>query len=411
MMIWGLLFSLVLGTASAARAEDPSAECTYRNLYEEHSSPLHEIPIYDQRESGLCYAYTTSQLTEFYLRKTRQWNTDAHVDPLWVAIAYKGGHTRGIRILGNQLDGGFFNTAFRDLEALGICDPAVLESSITDYKQGSKLDNPDFFLIFEMIWDLRAKRADLFPADAPNFSAILKELAKIAEFRTIRDRIDAQSRYGRDTAAQFERDMQSLVQIIAKVPAANVAKSLKIKYLRNVVLGACRGKSLLKPELPDAITMGLGWESNRVLKNGMDRMLDAPETLPVGIGYCWNIFEDDPTLRQAAERRNGIFPRILKAVIPSCGAHYSVVVGRRKALGGSCQYLIRNTYGQDFWTKRYECLCEKSPGRYENCRYDPKTSPKSDSVVGCWIDEKPLLNSLYDVSVLSRSEIDDFFHR
>jgi hypothetical protein len=136
-------------------------------------------------------------------------------------------------------------------------------------------------------------------------------------------------------------------------------------------------------------------------------MLDARSPAPVGIGYCARIYADDPAVAALAAKSSRFLPRLAKVLDPNCSAHYSMIVGRRKAANGTCQYLIRNTSGTGFWTKRYGCLCEKANhAGFENCHYDAKTSPKSDRVVGCWIDEEPILNSLYDVSVLKRNVLD-----
>lgn len=416
-------------------AADPKDPCGPVNFYERPTDPIAEIPIYQQGETDLCYAYTAAQLTEYYLRKNGSWKTDDHINPLWIAIAYKGGRSKGIRIKNNELGHGFFHTAFVDMADLGICSPDVFEKALFDFKTKfaanhkprsprSKFDlpvlsDPDFFYLFEAIWDQRA-RSDRFytPKTRDEFREYLsaiKQLSLRPDFRRISQRAfghifashrtDGTTISDRAMSAQkiLQRELRQIHEIVLDVPETWVAKRKKIRYLRDVVFQACTGDALMKPELPEVKSMGLGWASNRRLKAGIDRMLDAVDPQPVGIGYCAKFYSANDTKAKKGARRNGLLPRGLKAINKNCAPHYSMIVGRRKSpTNGSCQYLVRNTYGRDFWTKRYECLCEKTDGTgFEKCRHTDAV-PKSDRVVGCWVDQKPMLNALYDVSVLGK---------
>ncbi len=397
---------------------EAAENCGYRNLYETPDDPLSQIPIYEQGETDLCYAYTAAQLTEYYLRKNSLWHAEDHINPLWIAIAYKGGHSKGIRIKTNELGHGFFNTAFKDMADLGICDPRVFEKSLAAYKDRSRLSDPDFFFLYEAIWDQRARHENIFTKTGQEYDQAIKALSARADFQRISARafahlLDSESSSGSSPATKMraaerllERELRKIHRIVKDVPEDWVAKRKKIRYLREVVFGACTGQALLKPELPKSESIGFGWATNRKLKLGIDRMLDAPVPAPAGIGYCGRIYSDDSGIGAKAGRRNGFLPRIAKAINPKCSAHYSLIVGRRKSDAGGCQYLVRNSYGRDFWTERYDCLCEKKNHLgYETCRYNKDTSPTSDRVVGCWIDEKPILNSLYDVSTLRKRDL------
>lgn len=431
-----LVLVSLLVSSSLALAAVASDDCTYRNLYELPNDPLADIPIYEQGETDLCYAYTAAQLTEYYLRKNETWTGDAHLNPLWIAIAYKGGHSRGIRIKNNELGHGFFHTAFNDMADLGICDPKVFEQSLAEYKGASVLTDPDFFFLYEQMWDQRARHDNFFTKTPQEYEAAMKKLEARPDFQRIRDRAFAHtldstlgSLGGSSKGTRvdgkpdgglfpdpakvlnakflFERELRRIHRIVKEVPEKWVAKAKKIKYLRNAVFGACRGDALWKPDFPETKSLGLGWASNAKLKRGIDSMLDAVVPQPVGIGYCAKIYEDDDAEAARAAKRSWLLPRAAKVLDNAkCSAHYSMIVGRRRAESGKCQYLVRNTYGRDYWTKRYECLCEKAGGSgFEACHYDAKDSPTSNRVVGCWIDETPILNSLYDVSVLKKDEL------
>jgi hypothetical protein len=391
-----ILSALVLVAATTAPSAFAAEDCSTRNLYEIPSNPIHEIPIADQGETALCYAYTVGQLTEAYLRESGQWKLDGHIDPLWAALTYKSGTSTGIRIRPNTLGNGLFKTAFHDLEKAGICDPSVASQAIERYKNGSLLEDADFFQVFELLWDLRAEKPEYFEGSAIDFSAIFSSLASEYRFKGIAERLGKRP--------EFDRDIRALISQIAGIRSEVFKSSLKISYLRSVVLKDCSGDALLHFKLPKPESRGLTFETNASLKRGIDRMLDTASPLPVGIGYCAGIYSRNAKYFENASRRGALLPRFTKALRYTCGAHYSTVVGRRKNEYGKCQYLVRNTYGRDFWTKRYECLC-KNGNRFEACKYDEEHSPKSDSVVGCWFDEEPLLNSLYDVSTLTDEEI------
>lgn len=430
---WVPAFELAAPSENAA--EESAAGCRSMNFYERARDPLAEIPIYEQGETDLCYAYTAAQLTEYYLRKSSAWVGDEHVNPLWIAIAYKGGHSRGIRIKNNELGHGFFHTAFKDMADLGICDPKVFERALFGFKEKfadayqrptllahgrtgdlsvPSLADPDFFFLFEEMWNQRARGDRFFTektrGDFREFEAAIEQLAARPDFRRIRDRAFAHfsrsAPEGFRNDALFDRELRRIHDIVMDVPDAWVAKRKKIRYLRDVVFQACTGDALLKPDLPEVKSMGLLWASNRRLKSAIDRMLDSLDPQPIGIGYCSLIYHADDASAKKGAKRNPLLPRLSRTLGKDCMAHYSMIVGRRKSpTANACQYLVRNTYGRDFWTKRYDCLCEKA-GRqgFEDCRYSD-ASPKSDRVVGCWIDEKPLLSALYDVSALRKKNL------
>ncbi len=398
---FGIFLSLVLAMAAGtSRAEET---CSPVNLYEDAANPLQVMPISHQGETSLCYAYTAAQLTEYVLRKDGQWTGDAHLNPLWIAISYKGGKSRGIRFQRNQLGHGFFQTAFHDMEKLGICDPSVFEAAIHDYKGDSVLSDPDYFFLFEEFWEQRAKSRGLFGKGDIDFEATLKKLEKTADYVNIRTRVFgrmAETRE-RDPGARFEVELRRIFAVVRDVPEVWIKKKNKMRYLREVVLAGCKGDVLKHPDLPESKSIGLGWATNAKLERAISSQLDTSSPQPVGIGYCAKIYEEDDRSAKRAGSHLKILPRAVKVLANGrCEAHYSLVVGRRPTSSG-CQYLVRNTYGRDFWTHRYECFCVNEAGDgYESCRFNPEKPESTDRVLGCWIDRKPLLNSVYDIAVL-----------
>ena len=417
------VLATLLSLPFSARSDD--APCTYRTVYDSPDSPIHDIPIYDQGNTTLCYAYTAAQMTEYYLRKLGEWplagssssgssngisnngSKEHHIPPLWVAVNYKGSRKLGIRFRKNNVGNGYIQTALADLGRAGFCDSETYDREISKFKNGISFNDADFLLFFEGFWQRRRNRPDEGYAEAIRnllknrvYGNTVKEMMghEISE----EDEMSSQEIPGDMTPEippGIYLDLKQIFETVSEVPFSMIQKKEKMDYLKDVVLASCKGDQISPANLPKRKAFGLGFGSNSKLKRLIDEKLNLAESEPIGIGYCSRVYSSKPG---GAVKRKAFLPRFLRLLNDgACGAHYSMVVGRRPAAGGSCEYLVRNTAGKGFWSKNRDCLCEKKNGAgYENCRFSSE-SKTSDRVVGCWVGEEPLLNSTYDLSVMS----------
>jgi hypothetical protein len=70
----------------------------------------------------------------------------------------------------------------------------------------------------------------------------------------------------------------------------------------------------------------------------------------VGISYCSALLESGPEWKKNLSQTEDFFRA------PDCRFHASIVVGKRQK-NGSCQFLIRNSWGTDCgaYAKNWEC--------------------------------------------------------
>ena len=101
----------------------------------------------------------------------------------------------------------------------------------------------------------------------------------------------------------------------------------------------------------------------------MTKQLNRKKSTGMGISYCAKVLKK-PQYVGFIGRRTSIDSK--------CGNHASLVVGKR-ARGGKCQFLVRNTWGNSC---RYKWECERN---------------KKGKEEGIWIDAEALINNIYEL--------------
>lgn len=121
---------------------------------------------------------------------------------------------------------------------------------------------------------------------------------------------------------------------------------------------------------------------------------------PISIAYCSNVWKD-PEYHGILPNSRGIRDRVRSG----CDYHESLIVGK-KEFGGSCHFLVRNTWGNN-WTKdneRWKCVCRnKTTNEYiEECH--PDSHLASDySIEACWLPGTTLKKNIGQVTFFSGS--------
>lgn len=122
-----------------------------------------------------------------------------------------------------------------------------------------------------------------------------------------------------------------------------------VSFLSQTFAGACKGHTLEVPSPPPPRSYyGFREDDLAVRRAGLRAPLDtltSSQDLPVGITFCADVLEDRKALGVG---RNGR-PH-------NCKSHHSaLVVGKRPASDGTCEYLVRNSFGNSCNAYDWEC--------------------------------------------------------
>lgn len=351
-----------------------SADCTPVNLYDSQTSPFHRMPIYNQGELNTCYAYTASQLIDFY-RFTKDQNATELTNPIWTALIHK--INTPIHWNPDNLDFSRMTWVFDNLEDHGICKAEVMERAIDKLRNGnSNLTDEDILFFFQSLWD-----------EFHNTKKIYHSREKT--YQQAYDTVSKNEYFGGKIKTSLAEQFHFIVYRF---------EDKRLDALKNGVFGECKGMNLLPIELPPRKSSGFGFASNAKIQRHIEETL--ADSVPMGIGYCYNLVQNGPGFRGIKFK-----PRIIGMAFKNelCAAHYSMVVGKRpNAETGKCEYLIRNSFGTGFWTDKWNCTCRNSK-KTKNEYFDCKASEaikESLEVVGCWIDSGDLAENTFDLTRL-----------
>lgn len=169
----------------------------------------------------------------------------------------------------------------------------------------------------------------------------------------------------------------------SSLPSVNDLKSsnlTSVQMLASLLSSNCQAKRPLT--IPKAHKFNFEQlPDDQAFTSMLETKIDSLKS-PISIAYCANVWKD------AEYRGIGLnWKGVRDSLKKDCHYHESLVVGRKK-LGGSCNLLVRNTWGTN-WTadnKNWKCVCRnKSTGAYvDEC--SAQTHPDSEySVEGCWL--------------------------
>jgi hypothetical protein len=119
---------------------------------------------------------------------------------------------------------------------------------------------------------------------------------------------------------------------------------------------------------------------------------------PSIINFCAEVLYR-PQYRGIKKEDGGIWDRNSRAnTNDNCGNHSSLVTGKR-LINGSCQYLIRNSWGSNWAPKHLSCACKTSQKYYPDCPKTAKTEAEARELservyVGCWVPASDLVPNI-----------------
>ncbi|MBI2606359.1 MAG: hypothetical protein HYW49_09795 [Deltaproteobacteria bacterium] len=372
--------ALLLSTVSLAADRD----CSPVNLYENPVDPLWEIPIAQQGPLYVCYALTAAQMIDYYLLSHGMERPEGGSSALWIAYNHKSSGAFPRKLIQwdrRELGYSYMKWAIADAKRNGICGNSAVDPVVSRIKSDARMTDFEFIYLFEQVW-MNQDRIDW--NDRKSIESFIAELNQEVE--------------GLARAGILSDLIARIAERIRGIPGKNGKSALP--YFGETIFGECRENRLLHPSLPEPNTAGIAYASNARILRRIDSALDGDSRQPAGIGYCANIYDEGHQGYKNFDRLELLsgswMPRALRTLTSGCYQHYSLIVGRRPASDGTCQYLLRNSYGTGFWSKNWECVCARPDQTLYACAYDPAHS-QDDAVVGCWVDSQTLASNTFDV--------------
>lgn len=323
--------------------------CRDIDLNADANSPLRKIPVYDQGNTNMCYAYTASQLIDFYRFKNGDKSYD-FTNPIYAGWSYKTKH----HDIANRksLDFGNSGDLILALRENGVCTNSEVQARLSVLAKSANLSETELVEMLE-----RSYTDDGW----------LKEHAR---------RI-----FGiRPPPSKSCTQPQALKDQLQRYHLLGIASTAALKPL----LQNCRKIPLNVPEPKTYLN-----DDDESFGRNIESTLSAG--YPGGIGYCSQILEDQEFLGTTR-----LEPSKLRSGTSECFKHLSVITGQ-KNFAGHCHYLIRNTGGpQHREGAANSCACITASGKYEtSCS---ERNPKQ--IVGCWIPRGRVLKNSYNLVIL-----------
>lgn len=340
-----------------AKADRRAQNCRPVRL-DQRGGSMESMPVLDQADSGTCYAYTAAQMIDAWRFSKGDMNKSDLSSPLAIAAATKYfeslarpemvGRSEGNRIL----DGAPLSSALNAGLRFGSCSSRTTKEGRYEEKIQRKIDR--------LLDAYRQYRS------SPGSSTQREEISQgiVCEFN------------GR--GSNTERFQRLRDQIVGSFEKDNA-----YDYLYSLLDTFCSPPERLdipgKPRVMALSASSIRQENFiETMKSGISQGLQAEPPQPVGISYCPEVL-DNPSVRKM--RPSGGFYR------PTCDGdgdgkpdlHGSLIIGQRKKPDGSCEYLVRNSWGSS--CNRYDL-----PSQCDNGHR--------------WINSDALINNTADITFL-----------
>ncbi|MFL5785598.1 MAG: hypothetical protein ACJ76H_13360, partial [Bacteriovoracaceae bacterium] len=320
-------------------------DCSTINYLTEANSPFEKIPVADQDGTGICYAYSSSQLMDYYLIKSGQTQTQS-MHPAWTATKSSA----------SELRSGSEDLSINAVRAAGSCNYQDVENALDTFGAFASVSGSQLVNFIE------------------NYAVALGK--------------------GQDRGAAFYTAVNTTAPYCAKdtmwdmlLPDISPLAGTSVEMFTRILGDSCKSSQLRHFNIPAPV--------RTVIR---DDALAAPtinsllERGPMTMGYCSQIWYDNRTY-------DG-FDRNSYTAIPGCRPHSSLIVGR-KMIGGSCHSLVRNSWGTGWgaWNEDHLCICRDKRTREWVDQCNPRLhSSDRYTVEACYIDQATLSVNVFDVT-------------
>ncbi|RLA67915.1 MAG: hypothetical protein DRQ88_01225 [Epsilonproteobacteria bacterium] len=365
--------------------------CKYKNLIKKNRWSLKQstMPQYSQGPIGICYAYAGIQLIDFYNRYHGNQRDFFKINKPFLGNAvYLGMKSRinrktrgriGALMKDDTISSGRTSDILEAGRRYGYCKDSVIQSSINRFLNNEKikLSTREFYFLTTHFFEIFNVEAE-FLKDTENLSlgAMVNRLVSKIKNIEYRETIDSiwedysYSKYARTSPILIENiNKKSLEKLISKF----LLSKDYVGFLDKVFSKCNKPENRIKFYLPRPTHLRFKkYHSNQDIMNIISNELNKINSTGLGISYCSIVLSKGTSFK-------GI-PSGDRANPGRCGNHASIIIGQRMR-AGSCQYLLRNTWG---FTG-----CNTYNSSWE-CKRDGKGRES-----GVWIDANALASSIY----------------
>lgn len=334
--------------------------CSTLDLHANNDSPFNKIPTYDQDGSGLCYAFATSQLIDYYRIKNNDHSYDL-TNPVYAAWStyYENSKER------ESLSGGFSNDIITALKANGVCSNREIKNRLALLAKTNKLTEAQILHFIET----------MFKHYHGVYGAENLETLKAAKKEMLTK--------NRLTCEQIEE--------LTNVFVANHYLGIAPTVILSEIFKDCTKRKI---NLPSFTRTHFGTDAT--VKSMIEESLN--KELPAQVDLCSKIFRVPPNENYRGLSPTLFLPRTSNLTNKNdCGLHAVLVTGRTK-INGQCHYQIRNSYGS-FWYPPHatSCSCFLKNGAYKTfCQ-----KGEGLEYVACWFKEQDIVPNVGGVGVFN----------
>ena len=288
--------------------------CTTIRL-DQNGGPVSNMPVMDQGESGICYAYASAQLIDAWRFAHGDTRTDHLTSPMQLAALYKAKVPDKISKVNSRssedvLNSGQVSVTVKQAFRVGSCSSSRTNSLMSNADVSSSIRK-----LVDSYRDNRNKvinEEEAFNKICETFPETVASSATNKFLKDIRNTLNA-------GGEQFY--LYYLVNALCKPPEEH---KIDIEPKADF-------KAYIAKEGTDLET-----HINKS-KKLVDTALEGSPATPPGIGYASKVLKD-PSVK--CMEKDG------KTADSECGLHGSIIIGRkRNPKSKKCEYLVRNSWG------------------------------------------------------------------
>ncbi|MFG1494472.1 hypothetical protein [Halobacteriovorax sp. ZH4_bin.1] len=337
-------------------------DCQEIRLDQGDNAPFKNLPIHDQmygkkKDSQMCYAFAGSQFIDAVIQndlKARGHITSAITTALQTKLSPTRANGSSVNLLSNISRGagrsglgvGQINILFKQLKHGYSCDQNFLTSI--------GIKDPNTFwepFVYEFYANKSIEKKVETVKNELKLRGVTEEFFNIVDDKTIGEAVSKKGFYLRE-------------QVIFEKVCENNKIGLNLPELEYLDYSPSDiGYSETDEEFKQRFQVA---EVNPQIIQNISSSLESGNQLPVIVDICAEVLTE----------KEKSFKRSLPAMNGSCSNHSVLVIGQRKAKDNSCQYLVRNSWGD-----------------YKN--YDPAWEVDKKGQI--WVDAKTLSSSVLKV--------------
>ncbi|MGE3609241.1 MAG: hypothetical protein AB7I27_06600 [Bacteriovoracaceae bacterium] len=344
------------------------ADCSSQNLITEPNSPFNNIPVYNQEDSRICYAYTAAQMMDYHLIKNGA--KDRSIHPLWAAL------TINKRIDQPSLPTGSTALTINSMRHASNCDYAQVVEAVKEWTKISGMSENELISFLDLFYEniQKAKKKKSF-----------FKRNKLTEEELDQIYADSVGTQMLNSCIQLEEwvSLYAQIKLLASLTPTEIFSSILEKK--------CLNGEKLKNKTPKAVDIFK--KRNKSLADEINSYLTQTHE-PIGINYCTNFW-------QTPNYQGYLNNKLSK----DCLMHASIIVGQ-KEVNQQCQYLIRDTAGSE-WNdnnSQWKCLCKnKVTSEFvDDCTHETHSNLLY-RVEACWVPEKIINNNTHSLTKFKTS--------